>query len=309
MEYVQVLRIKKLKGSGIISKAARHNLREFRSRSPSESHIDPHRSSQNFILRGAGRAATIAAKATNLIKQAKLSTPVKSNTVLGLEIIFSLPLSSGLAEQDFFTDAVSWAEGFFEIPILSAIIHNDEAAPHCHVIMLPLIDGRMNGSDLVGYKGRSIAMHADFHAKVGQKYGLKSGMPTEQYSRVAIASAVDSVVNALRRSPNKLVDPAIRDALRDAIAKKMPVSLMELLGLDLPEVKVPKSRSSIEKTNRKSKQQTHVGLAIPVSAQENQTLSRVGLRSNNIEKPMTQRHELRKEVPRKLMQRKQSTYS
>ena len=96
----------------------------------------------------------------------------RKNGVLGIEIIISLPPSSGIDEQQFFIDVVKWAEGFFEIPILSAVIHYDEAAPHIHIIMLPLFNGRMLGSVLIGGKPRLQAMHDDFHTKVGKLLAL-----------------------------------------------------------------------------------------------------------------------------------------
>lgn len=288
MEYTQVLRIKKLKGGGIIATAARHNLREIQAEIGADSHIDPLKTSQNVVLRGAGRAADVAAEAVNLMELTQLKKPLQKNGVHGLEIIFSLPSSSGIAEVDYFTDAVAWAELFFEIPIISAVIHNDEAAPHCHAIMLPLFDGRMIGSALVGNRTRLLAMQADFHAKVGQGYGLKRGEPAKRYSGAARVSAADRVITALRRAKNSLDAPAIRDALRDAIAETMPVHLMELLELDVPEVRTPKPKTFASimiqnKPERKNKKPIGNGegvkpiwFATVISTPKDQTLSCVG---------------------------------
>lgn len=244
IEHTQLLRIKKLKGNGIIAIAARHNLREIQAEIGADSHIDPHKTSLNVVLRGAGRAADVAAEAFSLMEQADVLPLRKAKKeqwqpVVGLEIIFSLPPSSVIAELYFFSDAVAWAQQFFEIPILSAVIHNDEAAPHCHVILLPLFNGRMTGNKLIGNKHRLLSMQADFYTKVGQGYGLKRGTPAKRYSGAARATAADRIVTALRRAKNSLDDPAIRDALRDAIVETMPVHLMELLGLDIPEVRTP----------------------------------------------------------------------
>jgi len=241
MAHTQLLRIAKLKGSGIIAIAARHNLREIQSERGADCHIDPSRTQLNVILRGAGRAVDVAAEAVGLMERAKAKR--RKNEVLGLEIIVSLPPALGIDEPSFFNKVVVWAEVFFEIPILSVVIHNDEAAPHCHVIMLPLFDGRMIGNGLVGNRTRLQAMQADFHAKVGQAYGLKRGTPVKRYSKVARESAADRIVTAIRRKPDSLNDPAIRDELRDAIAETMPVRLLELLGLDMPEVRTPKPKT------------------------------------------------------------------
>ncbi|BAN35020.1 hypothetical protein SCD_n01191 [Sulfuricella denitrificans skB26] len=290
MEHIQVFRIKKLKGSGIIAVAARHNLREMQSEIGSDSHINPRMTSHNLVLRGAVRAADVAAQAVNLMEQAQLKKPLQKNAVHALELLFSLPISSGIAEQDYFSAAADWAEGFFEIPILSAVIHNDEAAPHCHIIMLPLFNGRMIGSAMVGNRTRLLAMQTDFHTIVGQRYGLKRGEPTKRYSRAARATAADSVVTALRRVPKSLDDPAIRDALREAIAETMPVNLMALLELDLPAVRTPKPKTLAEIMTKPCKPEKPIGFqskkpigfAATISTKKDQTLSCVGFADSTI---------------------------
>ncbi len=237
IEHIQVLRIKKLKGSNIISIAARHNLREIQAERGSDGHIDPSRTSQNVILRGAGSAAAISAQAVSMMELAKVKR--RKNEVLGLEIIFSLKHSSGIAEQNFFTDAIAWAEGFFEIPILSAVIHHDEAAPHCHVIMLPLFDGRMIGSGLMGNRQRLKALQADFHLKVAQRYGLKIGTPARRPSAAARAKAAESVINAMRKVLNGFDEPTFWDAMRDTITET-PSALMAWFGIEYEKSKQPK---------------------------------------------------------------------
>lgn len=241
-EHIQVLRVKKLKCCGIIRIAAIHNLRENQAEFGSDSHIDPSRTHLNVILRGAGTAAEVATMALNLMQQADV-LPLRKGAVVGLEILFSLPPDSGIAERDYFAACTDWSEAFFEIPILSAAIHNDEAAPHCHVILLPLFNGRMIGSGLVGNRVRLLAIQSDFHVKVGQSYGLVRQAPVKRYSASARLAAAASVVNSLRNSKQSLNDPAICDALRDCLSQAMPVELMDRLGLALPEVKTVKPQT------------------------------------------------------------------
>lgn len=244
MAHVQLLRAKKLTGGGIIAAAARHNLREIQAEKGADSHIDPRRTSQNDILRGAALAGDVAAEATARMEAAKVEQyrKLRKDAVRGLEIIFSLPPSSGIAERDFFTDAVAWAEGFYELPILSAVIHNDEAAPHCHVIMLPLFNGRMVGSKMMGNRNRLLAMQVDFFEKVGQGYGLARQTPAKHYSGAARMKAAEVVVNDLRKNPKRLDDPAIRDAVRDAIAEN-PMPVMGALGFEMPQAKATKPKT------------------------------------------------------------------
>lgn len=241
MAHVQLLRAKKLTGGGIIAAAARHNLREIQAEMGADSHIDPRKIPLNVILRGAALAVDVAREAADRMEAAKVKQ-LRKDAVHGLEIIFSLPPLSGIAERDFFTDAVAWAEDFYELPILSAVIHNDEAAPHCHVIMLPLFDGRMIGSAKMGNRSRLLAMQADFFEKVGQRYGLARQTPAKRYSVAARMKAAEIVVNDLRKNPKRLDDPAIRDAVRDALTEN-PMPAMGALGFEMPQAKAPKVKT------------------------------------------------------------------
>ena len=247
----QVLRIKKLKGCGIITKAARHNLREIQAEVGADSHIDPLKTSQNIILRGGFLATDVARRADDLMAQENVKS-IRKDAVLGVEILFSLSPLSGIDERDFFTDAVAWAEIFFELPILSAVIHNDETAPHCHVIMLPLFNGRMIGSKKIGYKSHLKVIHADFHAKVGQGYGLVRQASQKRYSRFARVKAAGMVVDSLRKNYKHFKEPTICDALRDSITEN-PLPAMLALGLEMPKAKIPKPKTFAGIMTRKFK--------------------------------------------------------
>ncbi len=80
-DHIQVLRVQKLKGGGIIGIAARHNLREIQAELGADSHIDPHRSAQNIILQGAGAASGIAAEAIKMMESADV-LPLRKGAVL-----------------------------------------------------------------------------------------------------------------------------------------------------------------------------------------------------------------------------------
>ncbi len=235
MAHTQVLRVERLKGGGIIKKAARHNLREIQAELGADSHIDPLRTSQNVILRGAGLADEVAALAKALMDEAKEKYPKmksRKDQVLGVEALISLPSDSGIDEQAFFTDALAWSDGYFEVPTLSAVIHNDEGNPHCHIVMLPLFDGRMIGSKLFGSKQRLQAMQASFFEKVGQRYGLARQTPRKRLSAAFRRKVAGVAADYLKRYPKSLNEPTILDALRDVIiSSENPALLADALGL------------------------------------------------------------------------------
>jgi hypothetical protein len=286
MEHIQLLRVKRLNrkdyGGNIIAVAARHNLRENLNELD---HIDQSKTSQNVILRGSVCAADVAAKAVNLMEQAQLK-PLRKNAVIGIEILFSLPPSSGIAELDFFTDAVAWAEIYFEIPILSAAIHNDENAPHCHVIMLPLFNGRMMGDALIGDRKHIEALQADFHIKVGQRYGLKRGTSAKRHSATARRKAADSIIDAMRKKLKGIDAPTFWDAMRDIITEA-PAVLMAWFGIEYEKTKQSKKtftsimiQNKPERKARKpignSKRTKPIGIAAVISDTKIHSLCSVG---------------------------------
>lgn len=234
MAHTQVLRVKKLKGGGIIKVTARHNLREIQAELGADSSIDPLRTSQNVILRGAGLADEVAALAKALMAEAKEKYPKmksRKDQVLGLEAVISLPLNSGIDERAFFTDTLAWAEGYFEVPILSAVIHNDENKPHCHIVMLPLFNGRMIGGR-IGFKKQANEMQAHFFEKVGQPYGLTRPPPKKRLSAAFRRKLADMTADYLKRNPKSLNVPTILDALRDVIiSSENPALLADSIGL------------------------------------------------------------------------------
>lgn len=168
------LRLKKLKQGGIIATAARHNRRVIQAEMGAAGSIDPARSHLNQTLAGPPSADDVAALARQLMKAAGIDK-MRRNGVLGIEVVFSLPVAHNVDEGAFFRDCVRWAGDAFggAQNILSADIHRDESAPHCHVLMLPLVNGRMVGSDLVGNRTKLLATYDNFHQAVASRHGLR----------------------------------------------------------------------------------------------------------------------------------------
>ncbi|MBX9849173.1 MAG: plasmid recombination protein, partial [Rhodocyclaceae bacterium] len=232
MTHVQFLRIKKLTGKAIIEVAARHNCREILAElgAAPGGHIDPARVSLNRVLRGHGTAAAVASEAQALMDAAGIKA-TRKDAVMALEIIFSLPPESPIDHDRFFNESVQWTGQYFAAPVISAIVHNDEAAPHCHVLLLPLVDGRMIGSDLMGGRAKLQALQADFHAQVGQGHGLTRQTTQKHPSAATRKKAIDSAFDVLEA--NSGLSASVLLAL---LAPHMadPAPLLLALGLDMP---------------------------------------------------------------------------
>lgn len=228
----QYLSVKKLTGRDIVRVATRHNLRELQAELGAGSHIDHTRIGLNQVLAGPDTAAGVAADAEGLMRDAGLGN-LRRDAVRGVEIIVSLPASSAIDPTAFFSDALAWVRRFFSVPVLSAVVHRDEAAPHCHVLLLPLVNGRMVGSDLVGNKTRLQAMQASFFEEVGHRYGLTRPKAQRRLNQATRDKAASLIVTAIQGSPELLEREDIESALLDSI-RRDPAPLLTALGLTMP---------------------------------------------------------------------------
>lgn len=232
MTHTQFLRIQKLTGKAIIKVAARHNHREILAElgAAPGGHIDPARVVLNRVLRGCDTAAAVASQAKMLMDAVGVKT-LRKDAVRALEIVFSLPPESSIDHDLFFNESVQWVDQHFAAPVISAIVHNDEAAPHCHVLLLPLVDGRMIGSDLMGGPTKLQAMQADFHAQVGQRHGLARQTAQKRPSAAIRQQAIDCAFDALE-SNSGLSAAVLRALLTPHLGN--PAPLLLALGLAMP---------------------------------------------------------------------------
>ena len=225
------LRLKKLKGKSIIAAAARHNRRAIQAEVGASASIDATRSSLNETLQGPHTADGVAQLASLRIREAGVGK-LRKDAVMAIEIIFSLPKDSGLDDRRYFMDCASWAALNFGGPenVLSVDVHRDEAAPHCHVLILPLVNGKMVGSDMVGNRHRLLEMQLDFHRAVAARYGLRKAP-----ARLAGATkqqAASMVLGSLQRAADGALRSQVWSTIRDTIERD-PAPYVMALGIEL----------------------------------------------------------------------------
>lgn len=277
----QYLRLKKLTGRDIVRIAAKHNLRELQAELGAESHIDHTRIGLNQIIAGAATASEVAASAERLMQDASVGH-LRRDAVRGIEIVVSLPVASTIDPTAYFADSLAWVRGFFNVPVLSAAIHLDESAPHCHVILLPLVNGRMAGSDLVGNKPRLQAMQTGFFEQVGRRYGLTRPAAQIRLSSATRHKAASVIVTAIQGNPELLDQRGVESAMLGVLARD-PEPLMTALGLTMPLPKKP-VKSFVEIMTKPCKPEKPIGFkgrAKPIGfasepTENHRTLSCVG---------------------------------
>lgn len=227
-----VLRLAKLSGPDKLLKAARHNRRAILAELGAGSTIDSSRSHLNECLAGPETPEAVANLARRLMGAAGIAK-VRKNAVRAVEMVFSLPVKRAeMDEGAFFLRCLEWgAENFG--PVLSADVHNDEAAPHFHLLVLPLRDGRMVGSSLVGGPKELRQWLAKFQNEVANPFGLKRGA-----TRISKQGAADAVLAHLHATHDPALKSAAWLALRDAIEAN-PQPFVACLGV---EVKAPRAK-------------------------------------------------------------------
>jgi hypothetical protein len=231
-----VLRVAKLKGAGIITKAAQHNKRAEQDELGARRHIDPSLSSRNVSLHGLATPRAVADYARERMGVAGIGK-LRKDAVRAIEWLFSLPAGHGVDDYAYFRDAMLWVaahSGGLE-NILCADIHRDEAQPHCHVIALPLVGGKMLGSDLLGGRAKLAALKNDFHANVAKRYGLRREGGILQGALKH--EAVHMVLEMLNQSGDAALQSKAWQAIREAVEAN-PRPFLAALGLDEPQRKL-----------------------------------------------------------------------
>mgnify|MGYP000978886032 CR=1 FL=1 len=232
----------KLKGSGHLLIAARHNKRETQAEHGASSAIDPQRSRLNYCLAGEATAAAVTDKATRLRKQAGV-TRIRRDAVQAIEVLFSLPFKSTIDPSRYFADCTRWAgDQFGHNNILSSDVHLDEAAPHCHVLIVPLHEGAMRGSALVGGPHQLRATRDDFFAKVGSQYGLSAKSERLTGKRKQITS--DAVLKRLESDSDAATRSKVWPIIQQVVASD-PGPFAQALCIDLPPATPAKSWTDI----------------------------------------------------------------
>lgn len=224
------LSIERLTGATKLKAAAIHNLREPASASTDRTYIDAGRSHLNIILEGPSTASEVTKFSSSLLAEVGILR-LKSNAVRALEIVFTWPHTTDVYPKGYFEDCVVWAKEYFQVPVLSTIIHADESQPHCHMLLLPLVHGRMNGSRLHGGTPQLRAMQTSFHKAVGSRYGINRPEPTPRLSasvRAHIMSNLEAILEAAYGMSKDVIDTVLRPH------RSNPVPMARFFGLAAP---------------------------------------------------------------------------
>jgi hypothetical protein len=197
--------------------AAKHNLREIQSELGANSHIDATRIRLNEIMAGPDTPAGVAALALSLMAAAGVDVlKLRKDHTQAHELLFTLSADTTVNPRDYFGRCLAWSmEQFGSEYILSAVIHLDESAPHLHVLIVPLADGRYLGSSLID-RARLKKLRALFSAEVAPEFGLKV---TEPLTGARRARAIEAIYDRLQTTQDAILQSTLWETVKTDIAR------------------------------------------------------------------------------------------
>lgn len=226
--------------------AARHNLREEQEERGGRSHIDLSRTDLNVVIAGPADAHSVLVLARDRMDQAGVAVAkLRRDHVQAIELMFSLPTRTQLDDTLYFVACKDWsALRFGEANLLSAVIHRDESAPHCHVLVLPLKGGRMAGGELKRAPAMA-ELRASFFGEVAEVFGLSRGR--ERMTVAQRRATADAVLSRLNTDRDPCMRSAAWQAIRDSVeANPAPYATALGLDLDLPTQVGKRARTMVQ---------------------------------------------------------------
>lgn len=223
-----LLRLGKVKGRNGVLNALKHNKRTLQAERGAGANIDPSRTPLNYTLTEPETAESIDRHAKILMLQAGIDQP-RTNQVMAVEVIFSLPIDRHQQDtRPFFTDCLHWVRQHIPGVLLSFDVHRDESAPHAHALILPLVDNKMQGNQIMGGKGNLIRLINLFHTEVARHYGL-SRNDTKRLTSKTRESLERQILSGLATDPvmTSMIWPCVRDAIHTN-----PLPYAQLLGIE-----------------------------------------------------------------------------
>jgi hypothetical protein len=235
-----IFRLGTIKGKSGVLVALQHNKRTLQAERGASANIDATRTSLNYCLASDGTPQEIAIHAKVQMLKAGIEHPRK-NGVMAVEVLFSLPIDRHHQDtKPFFKDCLAWLNKTFEGELLSFDVHLDESAPHAHAIILPLIDGKMQGNKIMGGQGNLMRLINLFHNEVAKHYGL-SRSDRKRLNEADKQTVVKLVLSRLRA--DSVMMSSVWACVRDAISYN-PMPYAQMLGIDQKHQHNPNTEKS-----------------------------------------------------------------
>lgn len=242
-----IIRTKKLKSFGAITRSARHTFRE----QPTPN-AAPGMFNQNRVV-GAKSTAQLVGAFKNLLPEKR-----RIDAVLGIEYLITASPEAfkrhGGRLDDmgngYFRDALSWLrDRHGAANVLCAAVHLDESTPHLVAYVLPLTkEGRLSARNFLGGPKLMRELQDSFHSSCGASRGLARGVKGSKAKHDDVASFYRVLADAGEAPKLTALDYAAKAFGRETEAWTHAASLASANALGATmERRRRKSRSSRER--------------------------------------------------------------
>lgn len=213
--------------------AASHNLRDHQAEHGAHDNICLELSHRNVILHGPSQSGAVDALARELkVKYAVPKRKLRKDHVQALEFVISVRSDSDNDDMAYFKASTRWLiEVLGEEMLLSAVVHYDEAEPHMHALVLPIMDGQYLGGSPIDKPNLRI-LNTRFADEVGTSFGF-SFEPKSKLNSAQRSEAFNRVIDHLETND----DPVFSSRIWGGVVKHIkgaPQEFLEILGLQMP---------------------------------------------------------------------------
>jgi hypothetical protein len=170
---------------------------------------------------------------------------MRKDGIRAIEVLLSLSPRHGINDTEFFLKSMHWfAERFGGLDnLLAADVHRDEANDHIHLLILPLVNGHMIGSEMLGGKGKLKGCKVSFEQEVCRLFGVKVLIADvlKGSDKRRASQAVSAYLSAIG-------DPVLKSAVWDAVCSGIsgrPEPYLHALGFDLEQFRRFKKQKTV----------------------------------------------------------------
>lgn len=165
-KFYAILRAIKIKSWIAMARLQRHHLRSGGEKETP--HADPILTSTNLDL-VQGKTGSFEERAKEVIGEAK----VRKGAVLGIEFLAAFTHGAKIDAVEWAKDTFSWAcERFGRENIISAIVHRDEFTTHMHLVMVPMVNGRLCCREILGGRDKLSAIQDSYHEAISKRHSI-----------------------------------------------------------------------------------------------------------------------------------------
>jgi Plasmid recombination enzyme len=157
----------------------------------------------------------------------------KKNRGYAVELVFSVTSGHECDFNAMYADSLDWLKSYYqECSVIHAIVHHDEDTPHMHVILVPLVNGKLNAAKICGYVGVSKTRNLSLFNFLHKRHGLTFPVYLKGAEKKAGAALAT-------RGYQKLQNPVVKNVLDQPILQSIysrPEPYLYAFGITYDEV-------------------------------------------------------------------------